>query len=64
MAPIENGKYEELVANLERELELNALEESDDLPTTTMASSSGKAQNMLSNGINTKQRQPMLILQV
>ena len=40
MARLENGTYEEIVAHLERELELNALEESDDLPVATMASAS------------------------
>ena len=52
MARLENGTYEEIVAHLERELELNALEESDDLPIATMASSS-KSRNLLSNGIDT-----------
>ena len=37
MARLENGTYEEIVAHLERELELNALEKSDDLPMATMA---------------------------
>ena len=46
---MENGTYEAIVAHLERELELNALEESDDLP---MATNSG---NLLSNGIDTNQ---------
>ena len=41
------------MAHLERELELNALEESDDLPIATMASSSGKSKNLLSTGIDT-----------
>ena len=36
MARLENGTYEEIVAHLERVLELNALEESDDLPIATM----------------------------
>ena len=40
MARLENGTNEENVAHLERELELNALEESDDLPMVTMASAS------------------------
>ena len=53
MTRLENGTYEEIVSHLERELELNALEESDDLPIATMASSSGKARNLLSNGIDT-----------
>ena len=47
MARLENGTYEEIVAHLERELELNALEESDDLPIATMTSSSGQARNLL-----------------
>ena len=53
MARLENGTYEEIVAHLERELELNALEESDDLPIATMASASTSNNNPLSNGINT-----------
>ena len=53
MARLENGTYEEIVAHLERELELNALEESDDLPMATMASASTRNSNLLSNGINT-----------
>ena len=53
MARLENGTYEEIVAHLERELELNALEESDDLSMATMASVSTNQSNLLSNGINT-----------
>ena len=53
MSRLENGTYEEIVAHLERELELNALEESDDLPMATMASASTGNINLLSNGINT-----------
>ena len=53
MARLENGTYEEIVAHLERELELNALEESNDLPRATMASASTNQSNLLSNGINT-----------
>ena len=53
MARLENGTYKEIVAHLERELELNALEESDDLPMATMASASTNQSNLLSNGINT-----------
>ena len=37
VARLENGTYEVIVAHLERELELNDLEESDDLPDATMA---------------------------
>ena len=53
MARLENGTYEDIVAHLERELELNALEESDELSIATMASSSSKSRNLLSNGIDT-----------
>ena len=53
MARLENGTYEEIVAHLERELELNALEESHDLPMALMASASTSNSNLLSNGINT-----------
>ena len=49
---LENGTYEEIVALLERELELNALEESDDLPMPTIASTSAKTPNLLSGGID------------
>ena len=38
MARIQNGSYDEIVAHLERELELNALEESDGLPLAAMTS--------------------------
>ena len=55
MARLENGIYEKIVTHLERELELNALEESDDLPIATMASSSGKTKNLLSTAIDTNQ---------
>ena len=44
------GSYDEIVAHLERELELNALEESDDLPMATMTSSSTKTKTPLSTG--------------
>ena len=53
IARLENGTYKKNVANLERELELNALEDSDDLPMATMASASTNQSNLLSNGINT-----------
>ena len=53
MALLEIKTYEEIVANLERELELNALEESDDLPMATMASASTGNSNFHTNGINT-----------
>ena len=42
MAGLENGSYDEIVDHLEKELVLNALEESDDLPIATMTSSSIK----------------------
>ena len=38
MARLENGSYDETVAHLEKELKLNALEESDDLKTASMTS--------------------------
>ena len=47
MARLENGSYDETVAHLERKLELNALEESDDLPMATMTSSSAKPKTSL-----------------
>ena len=50
MARLENGSYDEIVAHLERELELNALEESDDLPMATMTSASTKPKTPLSTG--------------
>ena len=53
MARLENGTYEEIVAHLERELELNALEDSDDLPIATMASASTNSRSLLSTGIDT-----------
>ena len=53
MARLENITFKEIVAHLERELEPNALEESDDLPMAKMASASSKNSNLLSNGINT-----------
>ena len=53
MARLENGTYEEIIAHLQRELEFNALEESDDLPMATMASASTSNSNLLCNGINT-----------
>ena len=50
MARLKNGSYDEIVAHLEKELELNALEESDDLPMATMTSSSAKPKTPLSTG--------------
>ena len=50
MARLENGSYDEIVAHLERELELNALEEPDDLPMATMTSSTTKPKTPLSTG--------------
>ena len=51
MARLENGTYEEIFAHLERELELNALEESDELPMATMQSTKTKSKNLLSSGL-------------
>ena len=50
MARLENGSYDEIVAHLERQLELNALEESDDLPMATMTSSTTKSKTPLTTG--------------
>ena len=50
MARLENGSSDEIVAHLERELELNALEESDDLPMAIMTSSSAKPKTPLTTG--------------
>ena len=50
-AILENGSFDEIVAHLEeKELELNALEESDDLPMATMTSSTSKPKTILSTG--------------
>ena len=48
-----NETYEKIVAHLERELELNALDESGDLPMAPMASASTGNHNLLSIGIDT-----------
>ena len=37
MARLENATYEEIVTHLERELELNGLDEVDDIPVPTMS---------------------------
>ena len=50
MARLENDSYDEIVAHLERELELNAIEGSDDLPMATMTSSSSTPKTPLSTG--------------
>ena len=49
MARLANGSYDKIVAHLERELELNALEESDDLPMASMTSSTTKTKTTPSN---------------
>ena len=46
MARLENGSYDEIVAHLERGLELNSLEESDDLPMASMTSSTSKTKTV------------------
>ena len=50
MARLENGSYDEIVAHLEKKQELNAHEESDDLPMATKTSSSSKPKPPLSTG--------------
>ena len=37
MARLENATYEEIIIHLERQLELNGLEEGDDIPIPTMS---------------------------
>ena len=37
MARLENATYQQIVTHLERELELNGLEEGDDIPVPTMS---------------------------
>ena len=53
MTTLENGSYDEIVAHLERDLELNVLEESDDLPMASMTSSTTKPKTLLSTGRTT-----------
>ena len=50
MARLEKGSNDEIVAHLEKELELNALEDSDDLPMATMTSLNSKSKTPLSTG--------------
>ena len=55
MARLENATYEEIVTHLERELELNGLEEGDDIPVPTMSSASTATRpgtGLLSYGID------------
>ena len=54
MARQENGTHKKIVAHLERELELNSLEKSDDLTIATMTSPSTSSRILLSNGIDKK----------
>ena len=49
MARLENDSYDEIVAQLERELEVNAFEESDHLPMASMTSSVTKTKTLSSN---------------
>ena len=53
MARFANGSYDEIVAHLEKKLELNALEDSDDLPMASMTSSTSKPKTLLSTGQTT-----------
>ena len=55
MARLENATYEEIVTHLERELELNGLEEGDDIPVPTMSTAptaTRPGQGLLSSGID------------
>ena len=51
MARWEKCAYDEIVEHLERELEQNAQEESDNLPKTTTSTTSSNYKKLLSNGI-------------
>ena len=55
MARLENGTFEEIVAHLERELELNGLEEADNISALTMSTAPAATrpgQGLLSSGID------------
>ena len=55
MATLENATYEEIVTHLERELELNGLEEGDDIPVPTMSTAPTAIRpgtGLLSSGID------------
>ena len=52
MTRLEKGTYEQIVAHLGRDLELNELEKSEVLPMATMSSASTSCRNLLSNGID------------
>ena len=55
MARLKNATYEEIVTHLERELELNGLEEGDDIhvPTTSTAPTATRpGTGLLSSGID------------
>ena len=55
MARLENATYEEIVTPLERELELNGLEEGDDIPVPTMSTAPTATRpgtGLLSSGID------------
>ena len=48
IARLKNGFYDEIVAHLQRVLQLNALEESDDWPMATLTTSTSKSKTPLS----------------
>ena len=55
MARLENATYEEIVTHLERELELNGLEEGDDIPVPTLSTAptaKPPGTGLLSSGID------------
>ena len=55
MARLKNATYEETVTHLERELELNGLEEGDDIPVPTMSTAPTATRpgtGLLSSGID------------
>ena len=51
VARLKNGSFDEIVAHLEWELDVNALEVSDHSPMSTMTSSTSKLKAHLSNGL-------------
>ena len=55
MARLENATYEEIFTHLEREFELNGLEEGDDVPVATMSTAptaTRRGTGLLSSGID------------
>ena len=54
IARLENATYEEIITHLERELELNGIEEGDDIPVPTLSmarTAKRKGTGLLASGI-------------